>query len=141
MNIEWFLKLPGLFITGGVVLILIALIVFLISGKKGGKTEATDSKPNVDEVNNVSADTTTPVVEPVAPVVEPVTVEPVAPTVEPVTVEPVTPTVEPVAVEPVAPTVEPAPVEPVAPVVGPVAVEPVTPVVNEQEKPANVEEI
>ena len=35
MNCEWFFKVPGLFITGGVVLILIALIVFLLGSKKG----------------------------------------------------------------------------------------------------------
>ena len=30
MSLEWFFQLPGLFITGGIVLILIALLVFIL---------------------------------------------------------------------------------------------------------------
>lgn len=142
MNFEWFFKMPGLFITGGVVLIIIALVVFLIGSKKGEQTKIeennTESVPEIGKENSSIAveqpnESVTPVgvaVEPVTPVtVEPVTVEPVTPvTVEPVTVEPVTPVApEPVTVEPVAPvTPEPVTVEPTADTV---------------QKPAGVEEI
>ena len=38
---DWFLTLPGILITGGVVLLLIALVILLTSNKKGDKSEKT----------------------------------------------------------------------------------------------------
>ena len=127
MNIEWFFKVPGLFITGGVLLILVALLVFILGGKSGKK----EAKSDNDKVDNGIPDTTTPVEsnDAVAPVAE-------APAV---TIEPVTPVAP--AVETPAVTIEP--VAPVAPAVETpaITIEPVTPVAAAEEKPTNVEEI
>ena len=138
MNFGWFFEMPGLFITGGVVLIIIALVVFLIGSKKGENVKV-EENTNVESVPEVGKEETV-APAPESPVdsvtIAPVeTITPVAP-VEPVAVEPIAPVapVEPVAVEPVAPvaTPEPVTIEPVAPA---------EPAATEEVKPAGVEEI
>ncbi len=51
ITLDWFLKLPGLFITGGVVLILIALIVFIIGSHAEKKKLKNESNLNIDADN------------------------------------------------------------------------------------------
>ena len=48
MNLEWFFKMPGLFITGGIVLILIALLVFILGSKKDNKSNKEETNTNVE---------------------------------------------------------------------------------------------
>ena len=36
-DLSWFTTIPGMFITGGVVLLIIALVILLITGKKTKK--------------------------------------------------------------------------------------------------------
>ena len=139
MSFEWFFKMPGLFITGGVVLILIALLVFLLGSKKEANKEGNLVEPKNDggESNNVPVEPVAPI--PVEPVSAPVSVEPVAPVavepVAPVTVEPVVAPVAPTPVEPVITPVAPINIEPAVPVtpvgvtpVAPITIEPVVPV-------------
>lgn len=53
ITIQWFLELPGLFITAGVVLILIAVIVFIVSGSKAKKlANETNQMESVQPVTN-----------------------------------------------------------------------------------------
>ena len=134
MNLEWFFQLPGLFITGGVVLIIIALIVFIVGSKSGNKelvnqeidentSEETVNdipveEPTITKLDNVSNMSTPEVngnindlngvsINPQEPVMPSVEINPVAP-------EPVMPSVEinPVTPEPVMPSVEINPVTP-----------------------------
>lgn len=56
-DLEWFKTLPGILITGGVILLLIALIIFIISNKKSEKNATNDVATNttaqeVPVVNN-----------------------------------------------------------------------------------------
>ncbi len=146
-NINWFTTLPGMLISGGVLLLLIALILFVKSGK-GGKAAkenvvSTDVAPNFNSADmnaglvidqNVNNNIGSNQVE--MPAAEPIAVEPVQPEVTPVEVTPVTPEMpiaEPIAVEPVQPEVTPvevAPVTPEMPIAEPIAVEPVQPEVT-----------
>ncbi len=67
-SFDWFLTVPGMLITGGVLLLLIALIMFIVTSvksKKGSKEEA--------EVAPATPETTAPVAE------QPVTPDTVAP--------------------------------------------------------------
>ena len=73
MDFGWFFRIPGLFITGGVVLIIIALIVFLLGSKKGKaeevKEELSENVPeSVPEVNNTDAPVNTDTVAVETPV-------------------------------------------------------------------------
>ena len=36
-DLSWFTTIPGLFITGGIVLLIIAIIILIATGKKGKK--------------------------------------------------------------------------------------------------------
>ena len=146
-NINWFTTLPGMLISGGVLLLLIALILFVKSGK-GGKAAkenvvSTDVAPNFNSADmnaglvidqNVNNNIGSNQVE--MPAAEPIAVEPVQPEVTPVEVTPVTPEMPaaaPIAVEPVQPEatpVEVAPVTPEMPAAEPIAVEPVQPEVT-----------
>lgn len=45
-DLEWFKTLPGILITGGVIVLLIALIIFIISNKKTEKIDATEVETN-----------------------------------------------------------------------------------------------
>ena len=166
MSLEWFFQLPGLFITGGIVLILIALLVFIISSK--GEKKADDNLesaanetevPNqpIGEINSIgNIGTSEPVkLDSIIPQVEvnPAPVEPAPVEVNVVTPEPVTPQVEinPVPVEPAPVEVNVATPEPVVPQVevtpapeepAPMEINPVPVENTEEEKTStNVEEI
>ena len=133
MSLDWFFKLPGLFITGGVVLILIALLVFIL-GSKGEKGKKSKNKDITPTATSPTVDNTP---------VEPISIEPApAVTVEPISIEP-TPavSVEPVSVEPTpAVTVEPVNVEP-APAVSVETTLPGNGSIEVQQNVGNVEEI
>ena len=64
ITLEWFFKLPGLFITCGVLLILIALLVFIISGSKARKQNA-ENNLTVEADNHVQENNDNQVVEPI----------------------------------------------------------------------------
>ena len=68
IDIEWFFKVPGLFITGGVFLILIAIIVYIVGNSKAKKASQDDTNYTVD-VDSVKDNTTNSNV--VAPLVNP----------------------------------------------------------------------
>ena len=38
-DLSWFTTIPGLLITGGIVLLIIALIIFIVTGRKNKKEE------------------------------------------------------------------------------------------------------
>ena len=73
ITLEWFFKIPGLFITGGFLLILIALAVFFISaGKKDSKKEEnlnidSDNMENNEDAlvlnNNINEDVSFPKID------------------------------------------------------------------------------
>lgn len=126
ISLEWFLKVPGLFITAGVVLIIIALVVFLIGSKKE-RSEGTDGTSSGlgNEPGNSQASNT-----PVEPVQSNVgvsnTISPIQPVENNNTEQPgivgVTPVVTPVVTPLVTPASNPAPTEnntigPITPVV------------------------
>ena len=73
-DLEWFTTLPGLLITGGVIVLLIALIIFIISNKKADKNkeeEVASSDVATSDVS-ASAELNTPEqVAEVAPIVVP----------------------------------------------------------------------
>ena len=115
-DLTWFTTVPGMFITGGVVLLIIALIILIVTGKKAKKEkkaqEAQANQPAVDTpmMNNVNPGmqpqpTAMPGAD--ASVVQPnVAVQPVEVNPMPVGVNPM-----PVEVNPM-PVVEQAPVTP-----------------------------
>ena len=123
-DFSWFTTVPGLFITGGVILLIVALVILLISNKKTKKEKA-----NAEANGSVNGNTVQPVVgqaepipmAPVMPEAAPVEVAPAAP----VEVAPAMPEVAPVEVAPTPVEVAPAPVN-VVPTVEPVAA-PATP--------------
>lgn len=141
---DWFLTIPGMLISCGVLLLIIALIMFVVSSSKGRKKKNKDMPVSMNDttVPNVPTENTNPVVNsfvetpipevPVAPVVDfnnnTVAVnEPMGPITESVMPTNVIPEVE--AQPVVSPIPEVTPVianEPVQPVV-----EPVSPVVPE----------
>ncbi len=90
-DLSFFTSIPGMLITGGVLLLLIALIIFIATGNKKGKK---DKKENTDNTNTTVVSTPTVdmnvATEPVPTTVEPntsVAIEPVVPTNEVTTVE------------------------------------------------------
>ena len=170
INLEWFLKFPGLFITGGILLIFIAAIVYLIASAKEKKAAKADTNFGVDAnsmqtetkkeevvtplinptVANVQSENNT-VSSPVASVVntEKKDVSPQAsfePTITPVTPVSIAPSVEEAqpVVTPEAPAV-PQNETPVTPIITPVAPVAVTPVVPQESEtkiePAVVETV
>ncbi len=68
INLEWFFKLPGLFITGGVFLILVAIIVYLIGSSKEKKARQQETNYGVDSSSmnkeEVKEEVVTPLVNP-----------------------------------------------------------------------------
>ena len=122
---ELFTTLPGILIVSGVVLLVIAIVLFILGNKKAKKEAPAVENKIADEVKE---DIVTPAedTKTAEPVVEPVTItEPeVVPEVEPVVVETPEPIVfeepkveEPVVEIPTEPVVEPVveiPTEPVA---------------------------
>ena len=57
ISLEWFFKVPGLFILVGVVLIIIALIVFFLESKKEKVDRVTDNQNVADNNQNVETNT------------------------------------------------------------------------------------
>ncbi len=130
-DLNWFLTIPGMLITGGILLLLIALIIFIAtsgSGKKKKSEIKTDEPAPVADpavANPMDMNAIPPMgMGPVAPVEPSVVSEmvnptPVAPVVEPTPVvpEPVMPeptvNVQPIDSAPVAPTFVPPVTEPV----------------------------
>lgn len=101
-NFDWFTTVPGLLIAGGVVLLIIAVILFVLGGKKNTEGAVVENIEKAEALASEVASAVEPVQETVSQVSEPV-VE--VPTVEaPVSQEPVVSFEEPVAV----------PVEPVS---------------------------
>lgn len=119
-DLSFFTSIPGMLITGGVLLLLIALIIFIATGNKKGKK---DKKENNDNTNTTVVSTPTVDMN--------VATEPVPTTVETntsVAIEPVVPTNEVTTVETAPQTVITAPEiqsEPIS------VVENSTPIVNE----------
>lgn len=137
INLEWFFKLPGLFITGGIFLILIAIVVYLIGSSKEKKALKEESNYGVDSDNmKVEA----PNEEVVTPLVNPnVVTEPVKSEVNTIGGQPVNVvgTNEKVEETPVA-SFNPV-ITPVTPVNESVEVNPVTPVSLEEKDPSKEE--
>ena len=50
-DLSFFTSIPGLLITGGVLLLLIALIIFIATGRKSGKKDKNEAS-DVEEVVN-----------------------------------------------------------------------------------------
>ena len=114
LSLEWLLKMPGIFLTVGVVLVLFAIIFFIIGMKKSKSIKEDDKTPVEEPKNNSMLVTDKVVAKPV--VVEangarmeinsPVVPTPVMPKEEVVEEKPVEP-----LVLPGTPTVEAKPVE------------------------------
>ena len=153
ITLEWFFKLPGLFITAGVLLILIALIVFIIGSRKEKKNK-NDTNYNIDSDQNEQNS----VVEPIPSIVQnneptnfiggvPVNneINNIEMKKEDNVISVNTPEIVPieeVKVEPIVnsvPEITPVPEVKVEPVVNPVPE--ITPQVSEVNKPENIEEI
>ena len=68
INLEWFFKLPGLFITGGVLLILIAILVYIIGSKKERSVAKDEANNTIDtksaEEENKTENVVTPLINP-----------------------------------------------------------------------------
>jgi hypothetical protein len=67
IDLQWFFKLPGLFITGGVILIIIALIVYIVASAKEKKMAKASNDFGVDNTNmqdNKVEDVQVPLVNP-----------------------------------------------------------------------------
>ena len=64
ITLEWFFQLPGLFITGGVLLILIAIIVYIIASKKEKSISSNETNYGVD-TSNMESETNENVVTPI----------------------------------------------------------------------------
>ena len=145
--LDWIMTIPGLLITSGVVLLILAIILFIIGNKKGKTAKVVETTSDAPAPEAISTDTIStdsePVVEETAPVVEnnevtpangvinftpevETPVEETAPVVEEAS-EPVveeTPAIDTTPVEASAPAVEMPVVEETAPAVEPVAEEP-----------------
>lgn len=138
-NLSFFTTIPGMLITGGVLLLLIALIIFIATGSKKGKKNKKEEKvePAASETptveNNVTAVDTTPEVAPSAPVNN-MDSNPTVVTNEVVSGAPEVQSVEAPVVEstPTTQVVEPTPVTPVEPTNVPTDI-PATPEVKPQE--------
>ncbi len=54
-SVDWFLTIPGMLITGGVLLLIIALIIFITSGSKKEKPKKDAANANVSSTPDMSA--------------------------------------------------------------------------------------
>ena len=74
-DLSFFTSIPGMLITGGVLLLLIALIIFIATGSKKDKKDKKAEAESIDNTNNTVAETPTVnanvATEPVAPVTTP----------------------------------------------------------------------
>ena len=103
-DLNWFLTIPGMLITGGILLLLIALIIFIATAGSGKKKDVGELVKN-DEVASIeSNDVPVADVEQESPVVEEV---PLASPVPDTTVQPVQDEVAPInEVSPIEETTE-----------------------------------
>lgn len=67
-DLEWFTTLPGVLITGGVIVLLIALIIFIISNKKNEKKKEEEKEKEAQAINEVNNEM--PVMPPQIPINE-----------------------------------------------------------------------
>lgn len=146
---EWFLTIPGILVSCGVLLLIIALIMFIVSATKGKKKEEVPAsleqvvEPVQSDSVVVPQEEVTPVVqEEIAqevvtePVEEVVAVnEPMGPITEVVMPDTVVPEVPVIEVGPVVEEIQPEEVvvEPVIPVIEPILEPIIEPVVTEVE--------
>lgn len=125
-SIDWFLTIPGMLITAGVFLLIVALIMMLVGSKKNKKKEMKENNQNVasaptalpvqPEVVNTPQNVEAPVntvatSEPLGPIPEMNDINIEIPVVNPVEM----PTINSVADTSVVPTVEPV-IEPMMPI-------------------------
>ena len=137
--LDWIMTIPGLLITSGVVLLILAIILFIIGNKKGKTAKVVETTSDAPAPEAISTDTIStvsePVVEETAPVVENNEVTPAngvinftpeveTPVEETAPVVEEAPVVDTTPVEESAPAVEMPVVEETAPVSEPVAEEP-----------------
>lgn len=81
ISLDWFMTIPGMLISGGVLLLLIALIIFIVTSVKSKK----ENKEEIEEVTPVTVESDVMPIEPSVeqvPPVEPITTE--MPMAEPV---------------------------------------------------------
>ena len=144
MDFKWFFKVPGIFITGGVVLIIIALIVFLISSKKAEQKVAAQNAKDLNSQGDANTIMPKPVEDAQAstPIVGSTPISESVPNqVEPIVVGSVDNNVASVPSMPVADqgvSQTPAVVAPITP--EPAVVQPVSQVASDEVK-SEVEEI
>lgn len=135
-SLDWFMTIPGMLITGGVLFLIIALVIFIVTGTKKPKTNKEVEKVQEDSKKEAIVATTTPTVEQ-TPVTNtaPATVTP-----EPVvTATPVVPTPVSNVEENKETVVVSTPVETVKPIVPPTPVvtkpiEAVEPLIEEKKE-------
>ena len=146
-SLDWFMTIPGMLITGGVLFLIIALVIFIVTGNKKSKPKKeVVAAQNESATQAVVATQTQVVQQPTVATTEPV--QPVTPAVESLTTPQPIVTETPQSVEPVSIVSQPA-VETGAPIINQVPAEPAvfsakipeevvpTPVVEPQTTPIN----
>lgn len=146
-SLDWFMTIPGMLITGGVLFLIIALVIFIVTGNKKSKPKKEVVVAQNESATQAVAATQTQVVQqPTVATTEPV--QPVTPAVESLTTPQPIVTETPQSVEPVSIVSQPA-VETGAPIINQVPAEPAvfsakipeevvpTPVVEPQTTPIN----
>lgn len=146
-SLDWFMTIPGMLITGGVLFLIIALVIFIVTGNKKSKPKKEVVAVQNESATQAVATTQTQVVQqPTVATTEPV--QPVTPAVESLTTPQPIVTETPQSVEPVSIVSQPA-VETGAPIINQVPAEPAvfsakipeevvpTPVVEPQTTPIN----
>lgn len=146
-SLDWFMTIPGMLITGGVLFLIIALVIFIVTGNKKSKPKKeVVAAQNESATQAVAATQTQVVQQPTVATTEPV--QPVTPAVESLTTPQPIVTETPQSVEPVSIVSQPA-VETGAPIINQVPAEPAvfsakipeevvpTPVVEPQTTPIN----
>lgn len=146
-SLDWFMTIPGMLITGGVLFLVIALVIFIVTGNKKSKPKKeVVAAQNESATQAVAATQTQVVQQPTVATTEPV--QPVTPAVESLTTPQPIVTETPQSVEPVSIVSQPA-VETGAPIINQVPAEPAvfsakipeevvpTPVVEPQTTPIN----
>lgn len=146
-SLDWFMTIPGMLITGGVLFLIIALVIFIVTGNKKSKPKKeVVAAQNESATQAVAATQTQVVQQSTVATTEPV--QPVTPAVESLTTPQPIVTETPQSVEPVSIVSQPA-VETGAPIINQVPAEPAvfsakipeevvpTPVVEPQTTPIN----
>ncbi len=117
-KLDWFTTIPGLLVSVGVVLLLIAIILFIVGNRKAKKnakkmeTSSENTAPMVSEATTIPVEPVQPaqVMQPEPVVTTETIVSPIAP-IENATTNTATATIEPVAIETTATTKEPIAVQ------------------------------